>query len=302
MSMRRRLVAVALCALVAATGCTKHNGSRTATTVKGNGPFYLSLGDSYATGTQHTSRSLDESTHNGFADQVTGLAKAKGYDLTLVNLGCGGASVKSVLRQKGCGNPAVDGFVDPARSQVDAAVRFIDQHPGRIGLVTVIVGGDVLVGCAPRPDFAGCVAAALRTTAPDLRVLLQRLRAATGASVPIVGLTYPDVFLGAWTWPGVPHARVLASRAVYQDVFNPALAAAYATAGATFVDVTAATGAYQPLDSTTVVQAYGEVPEAVARACDLSLYCLYHDVHASTQGYQLMGELVVNALPARGPA
>ncbi|HYZ71035.1 MAG TPA: hypothetical protein VE528_05185, partial [Thermoleophilaceae bacterium] len=54
--------------------------------------LYVSLGDSYATGYQATGVRQGRNTTNGFAYQVPKLARPRGYDLELVNFGCGGAT------------------------------------------------------------------------------------------------------------------------------------------------------------------------------------------------------------------
>src|SRR2546427_569034 len=62
--------------------------------------YYLSLGDSYAVGFQ-----LNGATNRGFADQLVPLLVKRGYDVRLVNLGCAGATTRSMVRQVNC--PAV---------------------------------------------------------------------------------------------------------------------------------------------------------------------------------------------------
>jgi hypothetical protein len=107
------------------------------------------------------------------------------------------------------------------------------------------------------------------------------------------------MFLGAWTWKNVPHERVEAAQPVLRDLFNPGLKQQYEAAGARFVDITAATGGYGPMDETTNLQPFGVVPIPVARACQLTFYCQYRDVHARTEGYRIIAEQVAAALPAR---
>src|SRR4051812_45220222 len=63
--------------------------------------LYVSLGDSYASGWQPTAVGKGRNTTNGFAYQVPAAAKKRGYDLKLVNFGCGGATTSSLLKQKG---------------------------------------------------------------------------------------------------------------------------------------------------------------------------------------------------------
>jgi hypothetical protein len=124
------------------------------------------------------------------------------------------------------------------------------------------------------------------------------LRAAAGPKVPLIGLTYPDVFLGADVYPALPAtaARLaLASESVlaFTSLINPTLAKAYAAARGAFVNVTAAAGATTPLTTTVTVAPYGTIPQAVARVCALTWYCQVGNIHATTAGYTFIGKLVV---------
>ena len=96
----------------------------------------------------------------------------------------------------------------------------------------------------------------------------------------IVGTTYPDVILGQWV-SGAPNGQQLAtlSVAAFQNFINPALQQAYASAQGTFVDVTAATGAYGPLTELTELAPYGSIPVPVAKVCELTYYCEQQDIH-----------------------
>jgi hypothetical protein len=117
--------------------------------------------------------------------------------------------------------------------------------------------------------------------------------------VTIVGLTYPDVILGAYVSKAA-NGHTLASLSVtaFKSLINPALKAEYDAIGATFIDVTAATDAYVPFTQTTTLAPYGTVPVAVAQACELTYYCQFHDIHPHTQGYALIADLIRKSLPA----
>lgn len=128
----------------------------------------------------------------------------------------------------------------------------------------------------------------------------RRLRRAAGPKVRIVGTTYPDVILGAFL-NGDAASQSLAQLSVvaFRSLINPALKESYATAGGRFVDVTAASGAYTPFDQVTTLFPYGSVPVAVARVCELTYYCDFRDIHARTDGYRLIADLVARTLPRR---
>ena len=273
----------------------------TTTTAPTTNQYYVSLGDSYAAGFQPTGpKGVGHTTTNGFAYQLPQLASARGYHLTLVNFGCGGATSASMLNSKGCPLLGPGAPTYPKQSQAAAAEAFMIGHPGKIGLVTVSIGGNDLTDCATNPDPVGCVSKALTTINTDLGVLLPALRAAAGAGVPIVGTTYPDVILGDYLSTN-PANKNLASVSVtaFMSLINPALQKDYAAVGASFVDVTAATGAYTPFSETTNLSPYGTIPVAVARVCQLTFFCQYNDIHPRTVGYTEIATLITAALPAR---
>jgi hypothetical protein len=301
---RRRSFVAAACVLLGfgISACSTSSPSAvTTTTLAASGQYYVSLGDSYAAGFQPTGpNGVGHTTTNGFAYQLPQLASARGYHLTLVNFGCGGATSESMLNSHGCPllGPGAPHY--PKQSQAAAAEAFMGGHPGKIGLVTISIGGNDLTACATDPDPIGCVSKALGTINADLGALLPALRAAAGPDVPIVGTTYPDVILGDYLSAN-PASKSLASVSVaaFMGLINPALQKDYAAIGASFVDVTAATGAYTPFAQTTNLAPYGTIPVAVARVCQLTYFCQYQDIHPRTVGYTEIATLIAATLPTR---
>jgi lysophospholipase L1-like esterase len=266
--------------------------------------FYVSLGDSYATGYQPTAQGVGKNTRNGFAYQVPGLAKSRGYDFTLVNFGCGGATTTSLLESKGCVKPAraLGGPVYSNKTQAQAAEAFLRANRGKVGLVTVSIGGNDVTSCVRQSDPTTCVATNIKTAETNIKKLVKRLRTAAGPKVRIVGTTYPDVVLGAWVNPGTQSAKDLAglSQFAFRGIINPALKRAYTSVKkGGFVDVTEASDSYIPLDQTTTLAPYGQVPKAVARTCELTYYCQFGDIHAHTNGYKIIAQLIAKSLPKR---
>jgi lysophospholipase L1-like esterase len=257
-------------------------------------PYYVSLGDSYASGYEAGVGNTD----NGFAYQVVDEAAAASHPLVLVNFGCGGATTTSLLEAEGCSPRGLGPGAEPydGQTQLEAAETFIRDHPGEVGLITVSIGGNDVTACSIADDPVACVTAAVEGISTNVPRILQRLRAAAGPEVLIVGTTYPDVVLGQWL-DGTPEAQQLASLSVtaFRELINPALAKAYADAGGTFVDVTAATGAYGPMTELTPLAPYGEIPVPVAKVCELTYYCAERDIHPNADGYQVIADLVVDA-------
>lgn len=270
-------------------------------TVSANQPasptsFYVSIGDSYAASYQPTSHTSGATTTNGFADDVVKLESAAGTDYTLKNFGCGGATSSSILKTPGC-DAAMRAVNGPPYDvpQAKAANAFMKSNADHIGLVTVSIGGNDITGCGADPANAVvCLTKTLPKVAANIKLLLTGVRAAVGPNVKIVGITYPDVFLGELV--NGPSALANQSVTGFKLLINPTLKAAYESAGATFVDVTAATGAYGPMTEKTTVEPYGELPTPVAQVCTLTFYCQYQDIHPTNEGYQTIAQLVVDSL------
>jgi lysophospholipase L1-like esterase len=263
--------------------------------------YYVSLGDSYAIGFQPSIVHAATGTRNGFAYQVPGLAQRRGYRLRLVNFGCGGETSTSLLeRTARCAGPAPGGPDYEGRTQIAAAERFLRAHRGQVGLVTVSIGGNDITRCVREPDPIACVGPAVAALGTNVAVIAKRLRAAAGRKLRIVGLTYPDVILGQWVGPNPREDLARLSVVAFKELINPALEQGYAAAGGRFVDVTAASGAYGSLDETTSkLTAYGPIPLPVAKVCEYTYYCEFRDIHARTNGYRLIAELIVKTLPRR---
>jgi lysophospholipase L1-like esterase len=263
--------------------------------------YFLSLGDSYAVGYQD---SLGHTTNHGPADQLVPLARKRGYRYTLVNFGCGGATSASMLHQKNCDAdalaPGAKGY--PGKSQVQAAVAFMRRHPGRIGLVTISIGGNDVTPCIPQSARLACVRTAMKKVSRNLRKIVKRLRAAGGRQMRLIGSTYPDVVLGGWVRPETfgNSGPTIATESLtsFAESINPGLRRAYASAGGAFVDVTRATGAYGPF-ITRHTKKYGDIPVPVAKVCTLTYFCSRLGIHMTIRGYHIIARLEAAKLPRR---
>ena len=253
--------------------------------------YYVSLGDSYAVGYQPVLGATP-----GYASYV-----AKHTHLTLANFGCAGATTTSLLTTVGC--PATlphtaGGMSYPTTTQIAAALSFISEHKGHIGLITVTIGGNDVVPCARTGNPIACVATAVAGIKTNVTSTASQLRVAAGPKVPIIGSTYPDVILGTYVFPTHPASAGAISLAklsvvAFKALVNPALAKAYATSFGAFVDVTKATGAYTSLTRTVHTKTYGTIPFPVASVCTFTWFCAKGDIHPMNQGYTLIGKLIV---------
>lgn len=265
--------------------------------------YYVAIGDSYAAGYQPTAAgNIGHTTRQGYVFQTVHFAAARGYRLTLVDFGCAGATTVSVRETPGCPPGAnAPGAGRYSAPQIDAAAAFLRAHRGHIALVTITLGGNDLTSCNKRHlDLGTCLPQEVVTIRSNLAGILSTLRSAAGGSAPIVGTTYPDFLLGADTMAGAD-ARGLAAASVpfFRDQLNPVLRRTYGDAGAVFLDLTAAFGAYGPITAKTTLAPYGSIPVPVARICTLTYFCQFQDIHPRTNGYALIARLVAGTLPRR---
>ncbi|MFD7659594.1 GDSL-type esterase/lipase family protein [Actinosynnema sp. NPDC059797] len=295
--VRRAALAGAL--LVVLGACTAEpSGSPEPTSTTGDAPpaerVHVSLGDSYATGYRPADAGGPEGSAPGFADLV-----AERSGLRLLNFACSGATSAELRTEAGCA-PAARALDAPdpgTRTQLDAAVQALREHEGRVGLVTVVIGGNDLAPCARAEEPVACATGAVAEVRSNLAATLPVLREAAG-DAPIVGLTYPDVFLGAWVNTAFPNGQDLArlSVSLFRDFFNNALKAEYEKAGVRFVDITEATGGYGSLGEVTLDPTYGSIPTSVARVCALTYFCRYADVHPTPEGHREIADAVLAAM------
>jgi lysophospholipase L1-like esterase len=291
MGRRSRRIATALAALAGVAGLVAVAGPGVASARTTSPRYYVSLGDSYAVGYQ---------PGMGATTGYTGYVAAKTH-FTLVNFGCGGATTTSIIATKGCPDvlPHTAGVrTYPTTTQLAAAEGFIRAHRAHVALITVSIGGNDVTSCASQASPIPCVGSAVANITKNVTVLATGLRAAAGPSVPIIGLTYPDVILGSYVYPKhppTPAAINLANLSVtaFKTLINPALAKAYGAVYGALIDVTAATGAYTLLSDMTTLKPYGTIPVAVAKVCTLTWFCKEGNIHATSKGYALIGQLIV---------
>ena len=294
----KRQVALAVVTVMTATlsagviaGASISSAPRTAPPIT---MYYLSLGDSYATGYQPGYADNSE-TLDGFPDQLNVKLAADLVPMTLENFACGRATTDSVMNRIGCTHLALNSPTYPTTTQAQAVLDFIATHPGQIGLITVALAFNDFNRCS---NFVrSCVISTMRRahTQRNSARLTNQLRAAVGPSVPILAVTYPDVFLGDWL--GSTHDRQVAARSatMFRTVINPLFARAYAHAKVVLVDVTADTNAYVPTTLQVNLNPYGSIPESVAQVCTLTWFCQRHDVHPQTAGYTAIATLLEQA-------
>jgi len=259
----------------------------------GGSAYYLALGDSLAAGFQpgqgDTEAGYVQDLWATFGNQIPGLG--------LRNVGCGGATTRSMI------SGARSECHYAAGSQLDAAVAFLENHPGQVAFITIDIGSnDVFERClADGPLLKrSCVRSVMPHVQARLARILDALAAAAGPGVPIVAMTYYDPLLGFWGL--VPGGRFLARASLRSfEALNEGLTTTYEDAGVAVAGV-AATFRIDDFTDTIVVTGRGPLPANVALTCRWTWFCsprFAGDPHANDKGYRRIAhtfEGVIEAL------
>lgn len=246
------------------------------------GKYYLALGDSLGFGYQQfkvnaemAAGKVDVTTFNtGYNDDFYRMAQAIDPGLQLVNYSCPGETSSEFVSSPGCPFPLHDGY---ATSQLQAAVSFLQAHPGQVNPITIDLGANdierQIATCGGLKTGVGCVAQALPS-------LLKQLGANLAQVMPALRQAAPNAqifFIGLYN----PYAVADASTNALATPFNGVLKQASTSAGATFIDT------FGPFN-----QAPGE-PQTL---CALTLFCTsLNDIHPSDAGYLTIAKLMWDA-------
>jgi lysophospholipase L1-like esterase len=228
--------------------------------------YYLSLGDSLAQGVQADPFGRVGDTDRGYADQLYGMIRRDYRDLGLVKLGCPGETTGSMISGGHCPYPA--------GSQLAQAVAFLRDHRGHVSLVTLDIGANDRRSCFTdpvHPPVLPCAAGPVAPTAANLALILARLRAAAGARVLIIGMTYYAPELPEWRYGPGGRVRARAS-ARLSLAFDAGLAGVYRSAGDGVANVA---GAFATADfaGQVPVRGLGMMPPNVAAICRWTWVC-----------------------------
>jgi lysophospholipase L1-like esterase len=247
----------------------------------GGTPVYVSVGDSLSVGYQPGSGRTD----HGYVDVLATRVRRTIPTLAVRKFGCPGETTRAMITglDSGCSYAA--------GTQLDAAVAYLNAHSGDVAFITIDIGvNDMLNRCM---DFhtgmlhRGCVVEMRPRLRHRLMHIVEALRAAVGPSVPILGMTYHDPFLGFWGL--VPHGRELARRAARGWMpFNRGLTHAYEGSGAVVANV-ARTFRVNDFWDKVVVPGRGTLPLNVANTCLWTWFCtrrFFGDPHPNRTGYE----------------
>ncbi len=241
--------------------------------------YYISLGDSLASGYQPD---VDKDTDSSYTDQLYAQLKQRTPGLKHIRLGCTAETTESLISGGKCDYPN-------AKSQLDAALKAMAQHRGKVAYVTLSVGAnDILLNCvSPVGALDGaCLNSRSQSMAKNLAQIAGALRQAGGKNTQFVGATYHNPFLGAWV-QGPAGQQAAKESAPLIKAANTGITQVYKSTGFKVADVATA---FSSDDFTTQVNVpgVGEAPANVAKICTLTWACTKKDPHPNPEGHKVI--------------
>jgi lysophospholipase L1-like esterase len=284
-TLRRAIAAVlAVAATAVCTACS-------APAKPGPVTYYLALGDSLSRGVQPDTAGSSVETSQGYPDLVYAQLHRDHPTLKLVQLGCPGETTQTMIHGGICRYPG--------GSQLAAAVSFLRAHRGHIFLVTIDIGANDPESCGSQPglaQLASCIGQ-VPGAAARLATILAGVRAAAGAGVRIVGMSYYLPALAEWRDGEPGHAVAWVSERLATG-YNGLLDGAYTRAGIAVANVF---GAFDTTDfgDPTTVPGIGTLPRNVALICQWTWECEPSprgpNQHANPAGYRVIASTILKA-------
>jgi lysophospholipase L1-like esterase len=254
-------------------------------------PYLLAIGGSASVGFQPTlAHPHGQATSLGYAEDLVALEQQRWPGLTVVHLGCPGATTATVLEGGGkC--PYAEG------SQLLAAETFLKAHPTTV-LVTIDLGFNDLLSCLRHEVVnAPCVDESLTTVQDQLAQILTGIKAAAPSGARLAGVGHYDPYLGDYLRGPGGQAFAVASLSVMERL-ETTLQSDYAAAGVPIADVASAFDLGDHHDMRW--SGLPTVPTDVARTCALTWMCnsppLGHNSHPDDAGYRAIASAIAAAV------
>lgn len=304
---RARATIAALCVAMGSIFVTAASAHAEAIRVKaierGEEVYYISMGDSMATGSQlDPETGTPHETKQGYTDQVYRTLRKTYPKLKHVRLGCGAGETSATMITGGV-------CYYPHGNQLDEALSFIKANSDRVVLLTMNIGSNDVAfsGCLGVPDSleqSECFQQTFQKLAGNLGHVLQRITTAGQSQFPIVGANLNNKYLNSWLQgaPGQAFAQLSAQLelVINSQVFRPVYSAFE-------VKVANLANAFHSQDFTTKVPSdlpppNDVLPLNVAMICDYTYACphpgsgLPVDFHFTTEGYSIVASEFLAAL------
>ncbi|HEY8980772.1 MAG TPA: SGNH/GDSL hydrolase family protein [Streptomyces sp.] len=270
-------------AAVAAQGATSATSAKSAT-------YYISLGDSLPAGYQPD---VAKDTRVAYSDQLYAQLKKRNPGLKHIRLGCSGESTKSLISGGVCRYPN-------AKSQLDAALKAMAQHRGKIALVTISVGANDIKACVGSFGTLDgkCLNKATATLGKNLAQITGALHKAGTKNTRFIGSTYYNPFLATWLL-GPAGQKSAKDSAPLMKAGNAGVAKVFRSTGFQVADLAVP---FSSDDFTTQVNVpgFGKLPRNVAKICQFTWACTAKtDPHPNTAGHKLIAGTFAAALTHR---
>ncbi len=272
--------------------------SGTTTTAPGTkfSAFYLDVGASSSLGFQPTGivNHNGRRTNTGYANDLLEVENIKGVSLTLVQVGCPGETVQTIL-----GPTPINKCYKAPETQMTQSVKYLRDHKSVAGLVSIDLGFNDIRSCLSAvPVNETCANEAIAAVQIDMPKIVKELKDAAGPHVRFVGLEFEDPFLADYLLGGAGPSNATASLAA-MDRMNAALAQAFSKSGVAVANVPAL---FKSDDNTRVsIANVGAIPQNVYQACQLTWECygppFGPDDHPNDAGYALIAQAIAAVLP-----
>jgi lysophospholipase L1-like esterase len=268
-------------------GCSSpaRHPSGQATPLPSSPRYYVSLGDSLSQGVQPNAFGQSELTADGYANKLDSVLQTRQAGWHLVKLGCSGETTETMIHGGIC--QYGEG------SQLAQAERFLRQHRGHIGLITIDIGANDPNSCvigAQASEIIRCMDGSIGKTTADLHTIMGGLRAAAGRTVPVIAMNYYVPELAGWL-DGFTGQEIAALTERLVVGYNKILDRIYEQYGAHVANVF---GAFHSSDFADKVKVtgYGVLPRNVATVCEWTWACARWpqgpNEHANNLGYGVM--------------
>jgi len=244
--------------------------------------LYLSLGDSLAWSFTKLADGAGAKSANGYTELLAGKRKVR-------NLACPGEDTRTFIEGGHCG------WVPEGNSQLDRAVRYLENKRGRVAFVTLSIGGNNFTPCARGGASSvdlDCVAKGMADLEADLPRIYRRLRKAAGRRVRIATATQYNPYL-AFYLQGTDYHQLAGLTTVLARQVNKIIREAAKSRKARL----------RVADAFAAFEAGAPVPEAVETLCAHSFMCdpapVGPDIHPTDSGYAAIAEAFRRALRLR---
>ncbi|MFE7135250.1 SGNH/GDSL hydrolase family protein [Streptomyces sp. NPDC057638] len=252
--------------------------------------YYVSLGDSLATGFQPD---VHQDTNLGYTDKLFAQLKKTDANLRHIKLGCTGENTVTMIKGGIC---TYKDSANKTVSQLNKAVDFLKVNGAQVKFVSLNIGGNDLGACFQQGAVnIACSLEALRTVDTNVAKITSAINTASSATTHLAGANSFNPFVVTFV-SGSAGQQTAFITAGFLQSFNEIVARHYARSHFSLADFAKA---YASFAFTPDVDAppLGRVPTNVAKLCELTFVCgPLQDIHPNPNGHQVLADAMRPAL------